>query len=669
MNTPSSPSTLSLASLLARLKPWQSRLLLLACAAVLTLAVRALLNPSLSLLEEQGGNLGWHLAPDAEIEERISVIAIDEKSLAEIGPWPWSREVMARLAQSLSDTGVQLQLYDMPFPEAREGDAAFVAALQATNAVVSQVPVLEQGTNVEGIENEVVQTGSLGYAANGLQCSNAPSAQSFIGNAAPFGNIAKGHITPVVDSDGAVRKVPAYICVDGAAYPALALSALLELTNAADRQMTVAPGVSVLDAGQVLTLANYPGLEVPLDSRGNMRVSFKKHPTAYRAFSATDVINGRIDRALLDNSLVLVGHTAFGLLDIVPTPYSGTAPGVELQARILGSVLDGSVPYTPRIASALLTLLAVGFAAVLFLLAGAREKVANYGLVGAGLVLPVLALLLHAQLLSAFNLWLGWMSPALFSVIAASAMILHEYARVRLERTRVLGNLSSYLPVDVAQEIAYALPNSSINAQRKDVTLLSADIRNFSAYGESRPPEESAALLHYFFMRTTEIIEKFHGHVHEFKGDSLLAIWNGSDAKSAARALQAALELQDTIQDVLPQHPPAGLEPLALGIGIEQGPVLIGSIGPAHRRSHTLLGETVTITLRIQEMTAELAHPVLVGECAARQLNDQGLISQGSYLLNGLRNPHILYAPTLPEPVVRTKHETPTLKVLRGGRH
>jgi len=199
--------------------------------------------------------------------------------------------------------------------------------------------------------------------------------------------------------------------------------------------------------------------------------------------------------------------------------------------------------------------------------------------------------------------------------------------------------------------------------------VLSADLRNFSAYGESRPPEESAALLHYFFVRTTEIIEKHLGRVHEFKGDSLLAIWDGSDSVAATAALQAALVMQQTMVDVLPQHPPAGLEPLALGIGIEQGPVLIGSIGPAHRRTHTVLGETVTITLRIQEMTADLAHPVLIGECAARQLAEQGLISQGSYLLNGLRNPHILYAPpmrdTSPLPA---RNDVPSLRLLRGGR-
>ncbi|MCB1718129.1 MAG: hypothetical protein KDK05_23620, partial [Candidatus Competibacteraceae bacterium] len=110
------------------------------------------------------------------------------------------------------------------------------------------------------------------------------------------------------------------------------------------------------------------------------------------------------------------------------------------------------------------------------------------------------------------------------------------------------------------------------------------------------------------------------------------------------------------------------LEPLALGIGIEQGPALIGSIGPANRRTHTLLGDTVTVTLRIQEMTANLAQPILIGECAARQLSDFSLESQGSYLLSGLRIPHCLFALPARDVVQRKLSETVNLKVIKGGR-
>lgn len=83
-----------------------------------------------------------------------------------------------------------------------------------------------------------------------------------------------------------------------------------------------------------------------------------------------------------------------------------------------------------------------------------------------------------------------------------------------------------------------------------------------------------------------------------------------------------------------------------------------------------MLGDTLSITLRIQEMTAELAQPILVGECIARQLSDEKLESQGSYLLSGLRIPHTLFAPAYSNAgntVVSMKNQ-PALTVLSGGK-
>jgi len=316
----------------------------------------------------------------------------------------------------------------------------------------------------------------------------------------------------------------------------------------------------------------------------------------------------------------------------------------------------------------LLGLLTLAFAVALLKLAAAPGRISAYGLPVAGLVLPIVALLVHIQILSSSEIWLGWLFPALYGLLAASMLLLLEQGRVRVERNRVYGNLSSYLPIDVAKEIAYNLPSSAINARRSDVTLLSADLRNFAAFGEARPAEESAAVLHFFFVRATEVIEQHGGRVHEFKGDSLLAVWDGHNREAAEQALLAAQEMHRAIdQNMLSQESCQGLEPLALGIGIEQGPALIGSIGPAHRRSHSLLGDTVTITLRIQELTEELAQPILIGECAARQLGSQQLESQGSYLLNGLRTPHTLFSPAFTE-AQQQKSGTrqPELKVVAG---
>jgi adenylate cyclase len=650
-------------ALALRMMPRSGRLLMLGMAALVSAGLLLVFDGSFNTLEQRLGELGWTLRADDSPEQRLTIVAIDEKSIAEVGAWPWPREEIARLTNALTDIGVQLQLHDIVYADPGSGDDQLLAALQrSSGAVIAQVPVLQS--------EQTVRTGVMSHAVSGASCQQvAASSSNYLAPHGGFAAVAKGHITPIISSDGAVRQVPALICVDGRPYPALALTALLQGLGLDNWGVSVDQGASLFGPPQVLQLDAYPGLEVPLDSRGNLLVSYRKAPQSYLAVSAVDVMNGEIDRELLENTWVLVGATAFGIGDIVPTPYSGAAPGIELQARILTSLLDDAMPFTPRVAGLYLGLLSLVFAGLLFLLAGARDRIAAYGLPVAGVLLPILAFTLHLQMLAGSNLWIGWLYPSLFSVLAASLLLLLEQRRLRSERSRVFNNLNSYLPGDVAKEIAYSLPSSSINARRCDVTLLSADLRNFSAFGEARPPEESAAVLHFFFTRATEIVERHGGRIQEFKGDGLLAVWDDQNAASARQALLAAQDMQRAIDhDVLPQHPPSGLEPLALGIGIEQGPALIGSIGPANRRTHTLLGDTVTVTLRIQEMTASLAQPILIGECAARQLSDFGLESQGSFLLGGLRIPHCLFAPPASTIAQRKLADTLNLKVIKGGR-
>ncbi|MDP2125771.1 MAG: adenylate/guanylate cyclase domain-containing protein [Pseudohongiella sp.] len=645
-----------------RLLPGRGRLLMLAIAALLTMGLLTVFSSGLNTLEERLGAQGWVMFPDETTEERITIVAIDEQSLAEVGAWPWSRTDMARLVRALNDYGVQLQLHDISYPEVRDGDDEFLAALQGSRgAVIAQLPLIQAG--------DQVQTGLLTHALSGISCDAGAQASSFVASHAGFAGIPKGHIAHVYASDGSIRKVPAFVCVDGQVYPTLVISALLQATNATSWNATLESGRNWFGPEQVLRLESYPGLGIPLDNDGNLRISYRDLPGNFLAVSAADVMAGRIERGMLQNAWVLIGGTAFGMTDIVPTPYNGSAPGVELQARLLGSLLDTTMPYTPRGAEWLLLLMAAVFAGGLYALASARERLSAYGLPVAAIALPIVALSIHWQLLVTQEIWLGWLFPSVYALLAASLLLLLEQSRVRVERSRVFGNLNSYLPSDVAREIAYSLPSSSINAKRCDVTLLSADLRNFSAFSEARPPEESAALLHFFFVRATEIVESHGGRIQEFMGDAVLAVWDGQNQDVARKALASAHEMMDSIQRDMPQQPPSGLEPLALGIGIEQGPALMGSIGPAQRRTHTLLGDTLTITLRIQEMTAELAQPILLGECVARQLVDLKPESQGSFLLDGLRTPHTLFAPANDETSQRrARQEQRNLRVISGGR-
>lgn len=624
--------------------PGKSKLLVLTVAFLITTPLGALLSSWITPLEERLGSLGWTLFSDTTAEERITLVTIDEASISEIGPWPWPRDTMARLVTAIDNAGAQLQAHDIVYPESRPGDVQFLGALlDSHSAIIAQVPAL-------GSQPGGVSAGVLTHALDGMECNTSGlelrSTNSFVAPAALFESIPKGHNAAIIDSDGGLRKSPALVCVGGKVYPSLTLAALMHLGSNQQWSVELKSVPGLLKPVASLGITGYPGLEIPLDRTGSMRIDYHKSPGAFRAVSAHDVLSGSFDSELFDNSLVIVGGTAFGMADIVPTPYSGAAFGVELQARLLASVLDMQVPYAPKGAPVFKAFLMALFALTLLKISDSRGKVLEYGLPCLVLLLPLAALFVHVVVLWRLNLWVGWVVPAMYGLIAGAAVLLIELVKTRWERSRVYQNLASYIPPAVAREVAFALPSSHVDAERCEATLLSADIRNFSAFGESRPPEEIAAILHYFVVRATEVVESFSGRLAESRGDSILAVWDGASTKDAEQALGAAKTLQESFSEqLIAEHDLSGLEPLALGVGIEQGPVLRGSIGPSHRRSFTLLGDTVSTTIRIQEMTSELAQPILLGATAGRRLPDSKLQSQGSFLLPGLKIPHTLFAP------------------------
>jgi adenylate cyclase len=372
MSTPRLTFAQRLASLpliggLLSLSPIRGRIAMLATAAVATLALVLASGPNsqLASLEERLGTVGWTLAPQTDTESRVVIVAIDEQSIDEVGPWPWPRETMAELTRAIDAAGAQLQIHDIVYAEAKDGDAQLVAALaNSRGAVISQVPVLDVN-QAPGLAPETIRAGQMMGSLAGIQCAEGAglmSTASFLAPHAGFNGIAKGHIAPVVNGDGSISKQPAVVCVDGQAYPALALSALLEATGAGIDGVNSAKIIansSPMGAAQTLTLDSYPGLAVPLDAEGNLRISYRRAPESYLVIPAADILFGRAGTELLDKSWVLVGATAFGLGDVVPTPYSGATPGVELQARILGSLLDVAVPYAPN-SAALIQLLIAG---------------------------------------------------------------------------------------------------------------------------------------------------------------------------------------------------------------------------------------------------------------------------------------------------------------------
>ena len=321
---------------------------------------------------------------------RIVVVDIDEKSLAELGRWPWARDKLADLTDALftrhqvalvgfdvlfadADTsaglGVLQQLADdellrHPRWAARvqrlhaelDFDARFAQALLGRDAVLSYYFTSDRDGGMRGVLPAPVMAAG---AFQGLP-SHVTAWNGYGANVAPLAQAAPqaGFFNAITDSDGVVRSIPLIAQFQGQYYESLALAMFRRVLG----QPAVVPGLGSIQ----LHTAEHQKLTIPVDDRMATLVPFRgpggPHGGAFGYVSAADVLAGRVPAGTLAGKIVLVGTTAPGLLDARPTPVGQVYPGVEVHANVLSGLLDGTRLVRPDYAAGfeLLVLLLVG---------------------------------------------------------------------------------------------------------------------------------------------------------------------------------------------------------------------------------------------------------------------------------------------------------------------
>jgi adenylate cyclase len=628
---------------------------LYAAASVLAVLLMGLSSaiwaPQMQQWEERLASRTWSLANPNATERRVVVVDIDEKSTQALGPWPWPRERVATLLSGLDAYGVNLKVVDILFDGAQDPaqDQKLAAALKAgAPTVISQLFALNPQAQFKSGQ----LAGAMGACPNQVNSNSFNSQQAFgmpafgyMGAESVFAQSSAGvgHITPIIDADGNIRRVPSVVCFEGKAYPTLAVAGLSAATGAQPFWRQTQSGLLSAASAQLLDIG---GVQLPLDDKGQLRVSYQMPRDGFVSVSAVDVLHGKVPPSMLKGAWVLVGSTAFGGGDAVPTPQGGAVGGVEVHAQLMSAALDARTPFTP--AWAPLWPLATGLAALALLVLTLRLAGSK-----AAVIVPLVAVSacatvfgVHAVLLLVWHQWLGWGQPAIFVALAALLLTAAEMLRVRAERERLFENLSSYLPEGAARRVAFEGPSAQVEAETREATVMLVDLRNFSAYCEERPPEDAAMVLHLFYSTLDRIVTNHGGVVEQMVGDGLTAVWNGSSPcnQHAQKALQAAEVIWKEAVAQLPKVASRKTPPLDIGIGIETGPVMVGSFGPARRRVHTVMGEAVSVASRLEKLTAELGYPVLVGPQAKAQSGYKDVHKLGDFMLSGLRTPRTVYA-------------------------
>ncbi len=590
---------------------------------------------ALHRVDEALYDLRLRLTMPQTLDERIVIIDIDERSLARLGQWPWSRARVAALVRELTQRQQVAALgLDAVFAEL-DGSSGLQHLERLAREELHDNPAFGNWLaraapqlDYDGVLARALQQGpvALGYYLSSDRDARRsgtlprPLAEvdalppgllqwdGYGSNIAPLTAAAQraGFFNSVADPDGKVRAVPLVAAFDGRLYESLSLAVLrLGLHNPPLRLERV--GGQPAGALAAVTLgAGQKRLRVPIDARGAVLVPYRgpggPAGGSFRYVSALDVLEGRLPAGELKGRYTLLGFTAPGLMDLRATPVGEVYPGVEVHANLISGMLDGRIAVRPDYASGYEVALLLALGLVLALGLPMLPVVAALALGGA-LLVGLMAL--------DFSLYLGAglampLATALALTLTALAvnMALGYFVESRAKR-ELAQQFATYVPPELVRQMVRNPERYGMQARAEELTVMFCDLRGFTSLSETMEPLALQALLNDVLSRLTHVIRAHQGTIDKYMGDCVMAFWGAPVAQPehARLAVDAAVAMTATMRQFNAERAAYGAPPVSVGIGLNTGVMSVGNMGSDLRRAYTVVGDAVNLASRLESLS------------------------------------------------------------------
>ena len=594
------------------------------------------------------------LGNDSVVDPRIVILDIDEKSLGEIGRWPWGRNVMAEVVRKLFDLhGIAVLGFDVVWAERDTSSGIDTLDALAANDLrqVAGFQEVYKGLRPR-LDNDLLFAESmkgrpvvLGYyfnsedravKANAIPAPVLPKG-TFAGRNISFdewkgftGNLpiymqnaaAAGHFNPRVDFDGVSRRVPMILEFEGAYYEALSLAMVRVILGMPSVEPGWAPGTFMNRGYSGLEWLKVGPIRIPVDESVSTLIPYRGKKFSFPYVSLADVIKDRVKPGDLKGKIALLGTSAPGLFDLRSTPVDSVYPGVEIHANLIAGMLDQSLKAKPA-----------------FML-GAEVILLVIGGVALAILIPMLSAL-WATVVATGGLLLivglnfaVWMKGDMVLPLAASVlMILALYVMnmaygyfVESRSKRQFAELfGQYVPPELVDKMAEDPGKYNMEPRSAELTILFADVRGFTSISEALTPEELREYINEYLTEMSAIIRsKYRGTLDKYIGDAIMAFWGApvDDAQHARNGVLAALEMQKACSALNAKFAARGWPTLKIGVGVNSGTVRVGDMGSRVRRAYTAMGDAVNVASRLEGRTKGYGVGVLVGEATRELVKD-----------------------------------------------
>ena len=608
--------------------------------------------PLVQQIEARLLDLRFRLRPPAPPSDEILLVLIDDASIRALGRWPWSRAVVAKALGRLRSAGAGTIGIDLLFAEPEPGPvpASWLERLRqaarglddgsaaGTEAARTLTRFLDESSGDAELAaalraaGNVVLPFSFGFGAPAEAAppapppavaatafrvvhgpSSAPSALPLVATSllAPLPQLAAaaqtlGHGNVDLDRDGAARFEFPAVAYGERAYPSFALEVARQHLGVPRDQVRLELGRGVW-LGERL---------VPTDPLMRLLVNYRG-PERFRAVSFADLLEGELPAPDLAGKVVLVGGSATGVGERFLTPFTAVMPGVERHAAVVGSILANDFLVRPD-GALLLDLGLVVLGGVLIGSSASRRGLLAASLVFALICAATVALNLYAFI--ALGQWLDLFLPLAALVAVYLLVVAYGYFVEQRQERIIRAAFKHYLSPTLVDQVARDPGLLRLGGERRELSVLFADLRDSTRLAAALEPERFAELLNEVFAALTDVLFEHGGMLDKFVGDGLVAIFGAPlpQPDHALRACRAALAMQAALEPLRERWSRPGLPPVELGIGINSGPMIIGNMGSKERFSYTVIGDEAHLGARIEAANKDFRTRILISEATWR---------------------------------------------------
>jgi adenylate cyclase len=606
------------------------------------------------------------IQPRVKTAKPVTIVDIDEKSLAKYGQWPWPRTRIADLVTRLNQLGAVVTAFDIVFPEPDRLNPALAAESfsgidDETRTRLKALPSNDQ-ILADAIRRSRVVLGESGlpYVVSELDKSLPLTGLATLGgDPQPFmlsfpglirnidllekAAMGRGLFTISQERDGLVRRVPVMMQAQGMVMPSLSFEMLRAITGTdtilikSDRA-----GIKSIRVGS---------LEIPTDSEGRIWVHFaKRDPSIY--VSASDVLDGTVQPGMIARHLVLIGTSAVGLLDTKTTPLDAVIPGVEVHAQVLESALTKTVLSQPAYARGAELCIAIILGIIVIWLAPMFGPVT---LVIMGAVFAALLAGTSWYFYTQHRLLIDFTYPLLSTTLIYLTLIFSNFVREQAQRRRIRSAFSQYLSPALVAQLAQSPEKLVLGGEEREMTIMFSDVRGFTTISESykHDPHGLTTLMNRFLTPITNAILDRKGTIDKYMGDAVMAFWNAplDDDQHQINACHAALDMLDRIDALNHLREDEAAQgghvyiPINVGIGLNTGICVVGNMGSDLRFDYSVLGDSVNLASRLEGQSKEYGFPIIIGSKTALAAKDKFAILELDFIMvKGKKEPEVIYA-------------------------